>query len=303
MVITVIGAGGIGGCFGGALARAGHDVTLFARGAHLDAIRRSGLTIRAPEGESVIRLAATDDATALPAAELAVIAVKSYSLADVIPVARDAAARGAHVLPLLNGVTAADELIAGGVPRASVLGGLARISAARVAPGVVERRTDFQSIVVGELGGGSSDRATAIAAAFSGAGIDARASDSIDVELWQKFVFIAALAAVCGLARTPIGPVRAAPGGPRLIERAVTEVVAVARARGIALPDDEARRTCAYIGTLPPAIKPSFLLDLEGGGQTELDTLSGAVARFGAEASIECPVHETARTVLADGVR
>ncbi len=298
MRFTIIGAGGVGGCFGAALADAGHDVALFARGAHLDAIRRDGLTIRAPEGTRSVRLAASDQVDGLPAADVAVVAVKSYSLADVLPVARAAAERGALVLPLLNGVTAADELVEGGIPRANVLGGIARISAARTGPGVVERRSNFQSMVVGELGGGLSERATAIADAFRGAGIDARAADAIDVELWQKFVFITALAAVCGMARAPIGPVRDAPGGRRLIERAVGEVVAVARARGIALPADEAERTTAYIGTLPPAMKPSFLVDLESGGATELDTLSGAVARFGAAAGIECPVHETATTVL-----
>jgi 2-dehydropantoate 2-reductase len=300
MRIVVIGAGGVGGCFGGELARVGHDVTMFARGAHLDALRRRGIVVRTPEGEFTAPVAATNDLAELPAADLAVIAVKSYSLAHIIPVARAVADRGADVLPLLNGVTAADELIAGGVPRHNVLGGIARISAARTEPGVVERRSGFQSMVVGELTGGLSERATAIAKVFLDAGIDARASDSMEVELWQKFVFITAMAAVCGLARASIGPVREAPGGRRLIERAVTEVVAVARARGVALPDDEGPRTCAYIvDALPAAMKPSFLLDVEAGGPTELETLSGAVARFAADAGIDCPVHETVRTVLS----
>jgi 2-dehydropantoate 2-reductase len=301
MRFLIVGAGGVGGVFGGELARAGHDVTMFARGAHLDAIRQQGLTVRLPDGEFVARVGATDSVAQLPDADVAVIAVKSYSLADVIPVARAAAERGASIVPLLNGVTAADELIAGGVPRSNVLGGLARVSAVRSAPGVVARLSAFQSMVVGELGGGLSDRTTAIAAAFLGAGIDARASAAIDVELWQKYVFITALAAVCGLARTSIGPVRDAPGGHRLIERAVGEVVAIARARGVPLPDDETPRTCAYIDTLPAGMKPSFLLDLESGGPTELDTLSGAIARFAAELGIECPVHETA--TAAFGVR
>jgi len=301
MRFIVIGAGGVGGCFGGELARAGHDVTMFARGAHLDALRRKGLTVRVPDGEFLAQVAATDDVADLPDADVAIIAVKSYSLTAVIPVARAAAVRGAHVVPLLNGVTAADELIAGGVPRENVLGGLARVSALRVAPGVVERRSGFKSMVVGELGGGLSERATVIAEVFRGAGIDARASDAMEVELWQKFVFITAMAAVCGLARASIGPVREAPGGRKLIERAVGEVVAVGRARGVPLPSDEAPRTCAYIDTLPAAMRPSFLLDLESGGATELDTLSGAVARLAADLGLECPIHETATAAL--GVR
>jgi 2-dehydropantoate 2-reductase len=301
MRFIVIGAGGIGAYFGGELARAGHDVTLFARGSHLDALRRKGLTVRTADDEFVVPVGATGTAADLPPADVALVTVKSYSLRDVAPVVRAVAQRGADIVPLLNGVTAADELIAAGVPRERVLGGLARISAVRTEPGVVERRSTFRSIVVGELAGGSSERASAIASALVSAGIEARASDTMDVELWQKFVFITAMAAVCGLARASIGPVREAPGGRRLIERAVTEVVAVARARGIRLPEDEAPRTCAFIDTLPAAMTPSFLLDLQSGGPTELDTLSGAVSRFAADAGIATPVHDTALAAL--GVR
>ena len=299
MRFTILGAGGIGAYFGAILARAGHDVTLFARGDHLAAIRRDGLRVRGPDEDFVAPLGATDDVASLPPSDVALVTVKSYSLAEVVPVAKAMAERGATVVPLLNGVTAVPDLIAGGVPADSVVGGIARISAARVAPGLVERRSSFRSIVVGEMGGGSSERTAAIATALGGAGIEARAAENIEVELWQKFVFITALGAVCGLTRSPIGPVREAPGGPKFIERAVNEVVTVARARGIALPADEAPRTTAYIGTLPGAMKPSFLMDLEAGGRTELDILSGAVARFAAEAHLECPVHETVTTVLS----
>ena len=114
--------------------------------------------------------------------------------------------------------------------------------------GTLPRDISSNSMVVGELQPGLSDRATAIEAAFKGAGIEARASATMDVELWQKFVFITAMAAVCGLGRASIGPVRDAPGGHRLIQRAVGEVVAIARLRGIPLPQDEAPRTCASRG-------------------------------------------------------
>jgi 2-dehydropantoate 2-reductase len=300
MRFIVIGAGGVGGCFGGELARAGHDVTMFARGAHLEAMRINGLTVRVPDGSFVARVNATDDIAELPEADVAVVAVKSYSLADIVPAVRAAALRGAHVVPLLNGVTAADDLIAGGVPRDNVLGGIARVSAARVAPGVVERRSGFQSMVVGELSGPVTPRVSAIADVFRDANIEARPSGSMEVELWQKFVFITAMAAVCGLSRSSIGPVREARGGRRLVERAVSEVVAVGRASGVELPEDEAARTSAYIiDTLPGDMKPSFLLDLQAGGDTELMTLSGTVARLAGEHGIECPIHETATTALS----
>ena len=301
MRFTIVGAGGIGAYFGGELARAGHDVTLFARGAHLDAVRAHGLTVRTPEGEFVTRVGATNDPNELPASDVVIVAVKSYSLPDIAPVVRLVAERGADVVPLLNGVTAADELIAGGVPASRMLGGLARVSVVRTEPGVVERRSGFRSIVVGELNGGLSERATRIADALRSAGVDARASATMGVELWQKYVFITAMAAVCGLARASIGPVRDAPGGRRLIQRAVAEVVDVARARSVPLPDDEAPRTAAYIDTLPAAMTPSFLLDQESGGPKELDTLCGAVSRLAAQAGIDTPVHDTATAAL--GVR
>jgi len=134
---------------------------------------------------------------------------------------------------------------------------------------------------------------------FRDAGADARASDRIEVALWQKFAFLAGLAAACGLARSSIGPLRVAPLGRRLLQRAIEEVVAVARARGIALPDGEVARVMGMIDGLPPGMKPSFLVDLEAGGPTELEILSGTVSRFAEEAGISTPIHDTAAAALA----
>ena len=293
MRFVIVGAGGIGAYFGGELARAAHEVTLFARGAHSHAVRTHGLTVRTPEGEFVARVGATNDPNELPAADVVIVAVKSYSLPDVTPVVRLVAERGADVVPLLNGVTAADELIAGGVPSTRVLGGLARVSVVRTEPGVVERRSGFHSVVVGELGGGLSERATRIADALRSAGVDARASAAMGVELWQKYVFITAMAAVCGLARTSIGPVREAPGGRRLIQRP-SRKWSMLRAPGVYRCRMTKRRVPRGTSTrYPTGMTPSFLLDLESGGQTELDTLSGAVSRLAAQAGIDTPVHDT----------
>jgi 2-dehydropantoate 2-reductase len=301
MNIAILGAGGVGGYFGGILARAGHRVAMLARGAHLEALRERGLEVRTPDGTFTAEVEAAGDPEELRGIELAVVAVKSYSLAEIAPAARLLAERGAAVLPLLNGVEASDRLIAGGVPRAQVLGGLAEISAARIGPGVVERRSPFQRIVVGELAGGTSERAERIAAAFREAGAEARASAEFTVDLWRKFAFITTMSAACGLARAPIGPVRTAPLGDLLIERALHEVIAVARARGIALPDDTEARILGLLQSMPAAMKPSFLLDLESGGPTELDDLSGAISRLGREAGVETPVHDVATAAL--GVR
>jgi len=208
---------------------------------------------------------------------------------------------GAIVLPLLNGVEAADRLVASGVPDDRVLGGLAEISAARVGPGIVERRSAFQRIVAGERRGGSSERAERIVAAFREAGAEARVSADITADLWRKLTFIASMAAACGLARAPIGPVRRAPLGPLLIERAVREVAAVARAHGVALAEDMEDKVLAVISSMPEAMQPSFLLDLQAGGPTEINDLSGAVSRLGRLAGVATPVHDAATAALSAG--
>jgi 2-dehydropantoate 2-reductase len=301
MNIAILGAGGVGGYFGGILARAGHRVALLARGAHLEALRERGLEVRTPEGTFTVAVEAVGDPDELRGIELAVVAVKSYSLAEIAPAARLLAERGAVVLPLLNGVEAADRLIESGVPGERVLGGLAEISAVRLGPGVVERRSSFYRVVAGEREGGVSERAERIAAAFREAGAEARASEDITVDLWRKFAFITTMSAACGLARTSIGPVRAAPMGNLLLERALREVTAVGRARGVALPVDVEEKLLGFVRGLPEAMKPSFLLDLEAGGPTELDDLSGAVSRLGRLAGVETPVHDVATAALSAG--
>ena len=298
MKVIVLGAGAIGAYYGGQLARAGHEVTLYARGENLAAIRELGLEIKTPEGSTVVRVAATDRVEDLGAADFAILGVKSYSLDSIGPVVKQVAGKDTAIVPFLNGVETTDRLIELGVPRSALLGGVTRISVARVKPGVVERRGAFQSIVVGELEGRVTDRATRIAAAFREAGADSRTSNDIELELWQKFVFIAALAASCGLARSPVGPLREQPLGRRLLQRAVQEVVDVARARGIALAADEAAQTIGAIDALPPGTKPSFLLDVEAGGPTEIAALSGAVSGYAESAGVATPVHDTATTVF-----
>jgi len=297
--VIVLGAGAIGAYYGGQLSRAGHEVTLYARGENLAVIQEHGLEIRTPEGSSVVELSATDQAAELEPADFAVLGVKSYALDSIAPVVRQVAERGATIVPFLNGVQTNDRLIQLGVARESIIGGVTRISVARVKPGVVERRGAFQSVIIGELDDHVTDRVNRIALAFREAGVDARASNRIEVDLWEKFVFIAALAASCGLARIPVGPLREKPLGRRLLERAVQEVVDVARARGITLAEDETARVLGAIDGLPPATKPSFLLDLEAGGPTELAILSGAVSRYADAVGVQTPVHDTVAAVLA----
>ncbi len=302
--VAVVGAGGVGGYFAGVLALAGQQVHLLARGKHLDAIRaKGGLEIVQPGGaRHVANVAATSDPAALAGSAFVIVAVKSYSLDEVAPALRELAAQGSVIVPLLNGVGIDDRLTTLGIARTSIAGGLTYIVAARTAPGVIERSSPFARITIGEFRGQPSDRLDPLAAALRNAGVEVTVTRDIEAELWRKLAFIAPLAAICGLARRPAGPVRAAPFGREVFERAVREVVAVGRALGVALGDADAQAiiddAMQRFDALRPETKPSLLLDVERGGPTELDTLSGTVARLGRKFGIETPVHDTAVVAL-----
>jgi 2-dehydropantoate 2-reductase len=299
MRIAVIGAGGVGGYYGGLLARAGHPVRMLARGENRAALASRGLEVREPDGTFRVSVAAVERGEELLPADLALVSVKSFSIPEIAPAVALAADSGAVVLPLLNGVEAFESLAARGVARGQMLEGLTMISAARVAPGIVERKSDFRSIVLGERDGKSSQRAEQVAAVFREAGVETRVSEDIGLDLWRKFLFISTVAAACGLARAAVGDVREAPLGKLLLERAVGEAGAVARSRGVALAPGDEDRVLERILALAGKLKPSFLLDIESGGPNELEILSGAVSRFGRESQIPTPVHDTVVAALS----
>ena len=200
--------------------------------------------------------------------------------------------------PCSTASISADRLIALGVPRANILGGIAYVNTERTAPGVITRTGALLRIVIGELDHTISDRARALASALRAAGVETNVTDAITLELWRKFAGLTTIAALCGLARRPIGAVRAAPLGRTVIDRAVREVVAVARASGVPYSDEDLRRTLGAIEGLPDGTRPSFLADLERGGPTEIDALSGTVVRLARSMGIDAPVHETAVAAL-----
>jgi 2-dehydropantoate 2-reductase len=212
------------------------------------------------------------------------------------------AEEGTTIVPPLNGVTTAENLEAVGVPRAQILGATTIMNAHKIAPGIIERLSKKERFVVGELDGTMSARAQAIATAMESAGDESLATREIVFELWHKFNMLCACAAACGMARTNLGAIRDTELGRVLIDRAVREIAAVARAMRVPIPATQEEDALARIAALPASLKPSFLLDVERGGPTELDVLSGAVSKFGRQTGVPTPVHDTAAAVLASSV-
>jgi 2-dehydropantoate 2-reductase len=308
MRAAILGAGGIGGYFGGVLARSGHSVSVLARGGNLAVLRQRGLEFRTPERTFLVPVTASDDVRQFDPVDLAIVAVKTYSLAEIAPAARWSAENGALILPLLNGVDIADRLMERGIPKEKVLGGLTTISAERTSPGIFERHGKVQQIVFGEFDPGEaahahvrarSERVEGVAKVFREAGVETQVSGNIRLDLWRKFAFLAPVAAACGLTRSPIGPIRAIPLGRLLLERAIAEVLAVGRARDVALADNEVPRILEFCDSLPETNKPSLLRDLEAGRPTEIEDLSGAVSRMGRSSGVETPIHDTAFAAIS----
>jgi 2-dehydropantoate 2-reductase len=292
--IGIIGGGGIGGYFAGVLRRAGADVRLLARGEHLAAIQERGLEIRDPADRFVVDVDASSDADIVRGTDYVIVAVKGYSLDDIGPAAAGAAQSGAAIVPLLNGVDAADRLETLGVPREQIIGGLAKISVARVEPGVIERKSVFARATVGELDRVPRERTPRLVAELERAGITTDVSADIKLDLWRKFAFIVSLNIVCGLSRGPVGRVLASARGRKLLTDSLHEIVEVSRAAGTPLSDGDEAQISADLFALAPHMEPSFLWDLRRGGPTELETLAGAVSRIGRAHGVPTPVHDVA---------
>jgi 2-dehydropantoate 2-reductase len=301
--IGVAGAGGIGSYYAGLLSRAGQRVRLIARGEHLAAIEANGLEVRTPNERFVAKPEVTSDVGRLVGCEYVIVAVKGYSLGEIGPALAAAAASGAAIVPLLNGIDVPDRLEALGIPRASIIGGLVAASLVRFTPGIVERRSPFDRMALGELDRAARPRTRKLVDAMVAAGTEARVSSDIVLDLWRKFAFIVPMTVACGLSRQPMGAVLATERGRALVTGALHEIVLVSRACGAFLADDDESKVSADLLGVPAAIRPSFLQDLERGGPTELDLLAGAVSRLGRECSVATPIHDVATAAFESATR
>ncbi|MEK7245052.1 MAG: 2-dehydropantoate 2-reductase [Pseudomonadota bacterium] len=306
MRIAIVGTGGVGGYFGARLKAAGESVAFLARGAHLAAMRQGGLKLASAHGDVCIHpVEATDDARAIGPVDVAIVAVKLYDTEAAAEACRALVGPGTSVVSLQNGVTAV-ETLAAAVGAERVFGGIAYIMATIAAPGAIVHTGTMARIVLGEFGGGTSARVTALASALRRAGAEVEESPDIDAAIWTKFAFLAPLSGVTALTRATVGLIRKDPGARGLFEKAVAETVALARARKVRLAPDATERAIAFLDGLPPEMGSSMLHDLRNGKRLELSWLSGTVARLGRAAGVPTPTHDFIVAALglhADGAR
>lgn len=298
MRIAVMGAGAVGGYFGGRLALAGHEVTFIGRGEHLRAMQRQGLRLETPQGALQVGNARfVGEAREAVGCEVVLFAVKAYDIEAAAAPLKPLVEGGAAIVSVLNGVDHQDR-IAAVTGAGSVLGGLAMVSGVITAPGVIRYTSPMSSLRFGEADGSLSRRALAFRDACVGAGFGAEVEPDIRAAQWGKFVGLATNAALTSLIRLPCGYIYHDPEIIPLALRAFDEVAAVGRAAGIALPADAAHRALAMHQAFPKTMYASMYHDLSRGKPLELDSLSGYVVRQARASGVAVPVHEMAYLAL-----
>lgn len=283
-----MGSGGIGGYFGGLLARAGEDVTFIARGLHLEAIRKNGLQVNSVAGDFHVRAKATHDPRTVGGVDLVLFCVKGYDIETAGLQIRPMVGPQSVVLSLLNGVDNQEKLAAI-LGEGPVMAGVVHILSTISAPGVISQTAGPRSLKFGEEDGRVTARAERILAVLKGAGINAELSAQIQVDLWEKFLFICAQGGVTALARLSIGEILACPETAVLYRGVMEEVAAVGRAKGVPLPADAVDRAVAFARGLQPGMRSSLAHDLSQGNRLELETLAGCVVRYGREVGLPTP--------------
>ncbi|RDK03038.1 2-dehydropantoate 2-reductase [Paraburkholderia lacunae] len=283
MRILVVGAGAVGGYFGGRLAAAGQDVTFLVRPARAEKLRRDGLVISSVRGNLTLREPQTILAgVSAEPFDVVLLSCKAYSLDDAIDSFAPLVGESTLILPMLNGMRHI-EVLTEKFGASRVLGGQCVIAATLNAEQQVVHLNEMHAITFGELEGGTSERVQAIADAMTGANFDVVVSDNILLRMWEKWVFLAALAASTCLMRGSVGDILAAPDGKRIIESLLGECRAVAEHNGFMMGADFEGRATQTLFT-PSPLTASMLRDVENHSHTEADHILGDLISRGGDA-------------------
>jgi 2-dehydropantoate 2-reductase len=299
MRIAVMAAGAVGGYFGARMAAAGHDVTFIARGAHLDAIRRNGLAIESTLGNLHLRDAkATDDPHEVGPVDIVLFAVKLWDTEQAAAQAEPLVGSGTRVITLQNGIDSY-ERIAPILGTEQTVGGSAYIATVIASPGVISHTSPFARMLCGRMDGRADDRLTAFADAAKKAGIDIAVTSEIERELWNKFIFLSALASITAGTRQPIGVIVADDDMRALFRKFMEEARAVGTAKGIAVDPGYIDERMAFAAqTAPKTMKASMAHDLERGNRLELDWLAGKIVALGRALHVPVPYSEAVYALL-----
>ncbi len=299
MKIATMATGGIGGFLAFRLTQGGHSVAAVARGAHLAAIQQNGLTLVSSNSRTTVHpWIATDDTVKVGEVDAVILAVKGDDLSIAAEACRPMLGPTTVVVPFLNGVEAAERLAAI-LPPENVADGVAYISTSVAGPGIIQQTGEFNRFVFAERDNRSSSRIEALRAAINEAGSSAPPTDNIEAEVWRKFFLFAAVSGVTAAARCTMSEIMNNEPLAELFRCVISETAALARGRGVVLPDTIENDTWSLAMNLPPTMRASTAIDLENGRPLEIDWISGAVARLSNEANLPAPVNRALYALLS----
>jgi len=302
MKIATMATGGIGGFLAVKLTQAGHEIATIARGAHLQAIRENGLRLDGFDGDVTIHAwKAEDDPAAVGPVDAIIFGVKSTDLDSAAEACRPMLGPETVVVPFLNGVEAADRLAAI-LPPENVAEGVAQISTTISAPGVITQTGGFNNFIFAERDNRESPRIVALQRAINDAGSNAPATDSIQRELWQKFILFSAVSGITAAGRCTMKDIVGTPALGALFRGVVAETAALARARKVDVPATIEDNIWQTAQRMPPAMRASTAIDLEKGRPLEAEWISGAVVRLSEEAGLDAPLSRTLMALLTPHV-
>ncbi|MGB6349502.1 MAG: 2-dehydropantoate 2-reductase [Pseudolabrys sp.] len=299
MRIAAMAAGAVGGYFGARMAAAGHDVFFIARGAHRDAIAKNGLKIESVHGDLHLpKPNVTDDPVKVGPVDIVLFAVKLWDTETAAAAARPLLGPNGRLITFQNGVDSVDR-ISSVVGAERTVGGAAYIATTIASPGVIKHTSQFATIRFGRADKRPDNTLNTFVDAGKAAKLDIGLSADIDRELWQKFIFLTAMAGSTAALRSPIGPIAADSELRGFFRALMEEAFAVGKAKGAALDPAYLEERMNFLANkIEPGMKASMAHDLERGNRLELDWLAGKVRALGREFGIPTPASNTVYTVL-----
>lgn len=291
MKILIVGAGAVGGYYGGRLALVGEDVTFLARGEILEALNKQALKVKSYQGDFQVSVQAVGDVKGLPSPELIILAVKTYDTDKALRQIESVVGDGTLFMSLQNGVES-EEKMASRFGKDKVLGAVCYIGSEVTRPGEIMHSADGQ-ITVGEFDGSLSPRLERIVGAFRQARIDISTSENIRKVLWEKLLWNVPFNQVCAIARASVGEVLDSKEMCELLKGAMEEVIRIAQKHGVVLDERDIQRHLDFSNQKLRLVRPSMLQDLEKGKHLEHETFSGFLLREGKRLDISVPINET----------
>ena len=290
MKIAVIGTGGVGGYFGGKIAHAGYDVTFVARGEHLKAIQKNGLTIKSVSGNfSVNPAKVTDNLGELKDANFIILGVKAWQVTEIARALRNVIHGKAAILTLQNGVLAAEELSAE-LGKHHVVNGVCRIFCKIESPGIISHMGIEPSILFGETNNEKSERILLLKEIFDKSGVKSRVVDDIEAELWKKFIYIC-VSGLLAVTRSTFGEIRELKETRALMFELFEEIYALSQKMGIHIEHEVVAKTVAFIDTFSHDATASLTRDVWEGKPSEIEYQNGTVVRLGEKHGVHTPVN------------